>query len=231
MELERRLPVNLKRKKIKFVITTPAIWSSAAQHNTLVAAKNAGFGSRALDIVVPVTEPEAAACYALKDVNSISALDSEAGNDSGWKGILLVGGFGESKWVAVAKGAVCYGMSPQGRVQSRVLPCHYGAVLDQLYSSFVHNSVYHYVDEWFGLTYNRDTMDWFAKMASTTSTFHISALQQYGTFKVNLRTCREDVYTPEESARSNNPSRTAPYHIDLSKLPASTFLEKTRYST
>ncbi|KAK3366132.1 hypothetical protein B0T24DRAFT_723740 [Lasiosphaeria ovina] len=84
--LAKRFHRTLDTLKIKFVITTPAMWSPAAQHNTLMAAKAAGFGSRPQDIIEPVTEPEAAASYALKEINSLSASTAGGSSDgSGWQ--------------------------------------------------------------------------------------------------------------------------------------------------
>jgi hypothetical protein len=68
--LEKRLPSTLKATPIKFVITTPAMWGTNAQHNTLVAAKAAGFGRRSIDWVDMVSEPEAAAAYSLTQLNT-----------------------------------------------------------------------------------------------------------------------------------------------------------------
>jgi hypothetical protein len=68
--LAKNFPNTIKSTQIKFVITTPAMWSPAAQHNTLQAAKAAGFGNRPRDTIEAVTEPEAAASYALRDLNS-----------------------------------------------------------------------------------------------------------------------------------------------------------------
>ncbi|KAM7191240.1 hypothetical protein V8F20_009418 [Naviculisporaceae sp. PSN 640] len=59
--------------KMKFIITTPAMWSPAAQHNTLMAAKAAGFGSRPQDVIEAASEPEAAASYALRDLGLLSS--------------------------------------------------------------------------------------------------------------------------------------------------------------
>ncbi|RTE85274.1 hypothetical protein BHE90_000016 [Fusarium euwallaceae] len=83
--LLRRFPHTLSTLKIKFVITTPAMWSPAAQHNTMIAAREAGFGSRPQDIIESVTEPEAAASYALREFNSISVPNSGVNVNSGWQ--------------------------------------------------------------------------------------------------------------------------------------------------
>ncbi|KAF5570127.1 heat shock Hsp70 [Fusarium pseudoanthophilum] len=83
--LQRRFPNTLNDLKIKFVITTPAMWSPAAQHNTMIAAKAAGFGSRSQDIIESVTEPEAAASYALREFNSFSVPNSGVNDNSGWQ--------------------------------------------------------------------------------------------------------------------------------------------------
>lgn len=44
----------------------PAIWSDRARQDTRDAALRAGFGSRDLDSVIMISEPEAAALCALK---------------------------------------------------------------------------------------------------------------------------------------------------------------------
>lgn len=70
---------------VKFFITTPAMWSAAAQHNTLQAAREAGFGSRPQDTIEAVTEPEAAASYVLKEINSYAFADLTADGSSDWQ--------------------------------------------------------------------------------------------------------------------------------------------------
>jgi hypothetical protein len=67
--LERRMANTFDYTPIQFVMTTPAMWSDVAQHETRIAAERAGFGSRAGDWVEMVSEPEAAAAYSLKTVN------------------------------------------------------------------------------------------------------------------------------------------------------------------
>jgi hypothetical protein len=56
-------------------ITMPAIWGNKAQRDTKEAALAAGFGSRPGDKVNMITEPEAAALYALKPYLVPTALD------------------------------------------------------------------------------------------------------------------------------------------------------------
>lgn len=68
--LAKRMPNTLKTTPIKFVITTPAMWGVNAQHMTALAATKAGFGSRSIDWIDMVSEPEAAAAYALKQLNA-----------------------------------------------------------------------------------------------------------------------------------------------------------------
>lgn len=101
-------------------------------------------------------------------------------------GIILVGGFGESvylikqlkswaesqcpplflfcptdSWAAIAKGAVCYGL--ESIVHCRVLACHYGAVLDPVFDSSIHDPAYNYTRSFDGFVFNRDPINWFAK--------------------------------------------------------------------
>lgn len=56
-------------------VTMPAIWSDGAQSATRDAAFQAGFGSRPNDSISMITEPEAAALWALKPFLTASALD------------------------------------------------------------------------------------------------------------------------------------------------------------
>ena len=51
---------------LEFWFTMPAIWSDEAQSATKMAAKLAGFGSRAGDEIYMITEPEAAGIATLK---------------------------------------------------------------------------------------------------------------------------------------------------------------------
>jgi hypothetical protein len=69
-ELEEHFPAVLDNMAVKFVISTPAMWSLAGQQNTLAAAKAAGFGSRPQDVVELVSEPEAAATYAMRQLQA-----------------------------------------------------------------------------------------------------------------------------------------------------------------
>ena len=67
-----------------------------------------------------------------------------------------------SRWAAIAKGAVCFGL--EGIVHRRILPCHYGAEINEMYNSEIHDAAHNYKEEWTGFTFNNDTMTWFAKM-------------------------------------------------------------------
>lgn len=74
--IERELsPEVLQTLPMQCWITVPAIWSDGAQHATREAAIQAGFGSRQSDSVSMITEPEAAALWALKPHLSPSAVD------------------------------------------------------------------------------------------------------------------------------------------------------------
>ncbi|MCJ1265191.1 hypothetical protein MMC22_005066 [Lobaria immixta] len=57
-------------------ITLPAIWSDQAKHATLSAAKAAGFGSRPMDVINTIAEPEAAAIATLKKYIGPKSLNS-----------------------------------------------------------------------------------------------------------------------------------------------------------
>jgi molecular chaperone DnaK (HSP70) len=50
---------------MEFWITVPALWTDAAKNATIEAAQAAGFGSRAMDEIHIITEPEAAALTVL----------------------------------------------------------------------------------------------------------------------------------------------------------------------
>ena len=51
---------------VEFVLTCPAVWSDAAKNTTLLAAEKAGMGTK--DSIQMISEPEAAAVYALKTI-------------------------------------------------------------------------------------------------------------------------------------------------------------------
>ncbi|OCL09088.1 hypothetical protein AOQ84DRAFT_339451 [Glonium stellatum] len=53
-----------KETAVQFILTVPAVWSEAAKERTLKAAEDAGFGDGAP--ILMVSEPEAAATYALR---------------------------------------------------------------------------------------------------------------------------------------------------------------------
>ncbi|KAF8544623.1 hypothetical protein BDD12DRAFT_723315 [Trichophaea hybrida] len=55
----------VRESKIEYVLTVPAIWSDSAKSRMVQAAKEAGFGTHRVDFNL-VSEPEAAAAYALK---------------------------------------------------------------------------------------------------------------------------------------------------------------------
>ncbi|KAK6357992.1 hypothetical protein TWF730_007346 [Orbilia blumenaviensis] len=65
--LKKRMPDTLADTPIEFIFTVPAIWSHKAQEATRTAASRAGFGSggRKIDSMSMISEPEAAAVYAL----------------------------------------------------------------------------------------------------------------------------------------------------------------------
>lgn len=58
--------MNLEELPVEFWLTVPASWTETAKLLTKTAAMNAGFGSRAIDQVMLISEPEAAAQYTLK---------------------------------------------------------------------------------------------------------------------------------------------------------------------
>ena len=51
---------------VEFVLTCPAVWSDAAKNTTLLAAEKAGMGTK--ESIQMISEPEAAAVYALKTI-------------------------------------------------------------------------------------------------------------------------------------------------------------------
>ena len=69
--LHHKIPQNaLQSTQIEYVITVPAVWSDAAQAKTRFCAKHAGMGlGSGLQLI---SEPEAAATYALKELDSRS---------------------------------------------------------------------------------------------------------------------------------------------------------------
>jgi hypothetical protein len=70
--------------------TMPAIWSDQAQNATKAAALGAGFGSRPLDSLYMITEPEAAAIAALKEETSESSLNPVKVCPSIWPLVLVL---------------------------------------------------------------------------------------------------------------------------------------------
>ncbi len=78
------------------------------------------------------------------------------------------------RWAAIAKGAVCFGL--EGIVHRRILPCHYGAEINEMYNAAIHDAAHNYKEEWSGITFNNDTMTWFAKMVRDETLASISRL-------------------------------------------------------
>jgi molecular chaperone DnaK (HSP70) len=64
--LEKHYATFLGITPIEFWFTMPAIWSDQAQNATRQAALKAGFGSRPLDTIRMITEPEAGVLAAMK---------------------------------------------------------------------------------------------------------------------------------------------------------------------
>ncbi|KAF7507831.1 hypothetical protein GJ744_009995 [Endocarpon pusillum] len=64
--LKKRYAAFLPITPIEFWFTVPAIWSDQAQNATKQAALKAGFGSRSLDTIRMITEPEAGVLAAMK---------------------------------------------------------------------------------------------------------------------------------------------------------------------
>lgn len=58
--------ISLEKLPIEFWLTVPASWSERAKLLTKKAAHKAGFGARGMDRIMLISEPEAAAHYALK---------------------------------------------------------------------------------------------------------------------------------------------------------------------
>jgi molecular chaperone DnaK (HSP70) len=63
----------LESTPIEFWFTMPAMWSDKAQNATKMAARNAGFGSRPLDTISMITEPEAGVLAAIN--SPMSSID------------------------------------------------------------------------------------------------------------------------------------------------------------
>ncbi|ATY64025.1 Hsp70 family [Cordyceps militaris] len=73
--------MNLDELPVDLWLTVPASWSETAKLLTKAAAMEAGFGKRDIDQVMLISEPEAAAQYALK--SSFNRLDSFVQQDTG----------------------------------------------------------------------------------------------------------------------------------------------------
>jgi len=63
--LQRHDETTFNITPVQFWITVPAMWSDAAKTATIEAAQAAGFGSRMMDTIHIITEPEAAALTVL----------------------------------------------------------------------------------------------------------------------------------------------------------------------
>jgi hypothetical protein len=63
--LQRHDETTFNITPVQFWITVPAMWTDAAKTATIEAAQAAGFGSRAMDTIHIITEPEAAALSVL----------------------------------------------------------------------------------------------------------------------------------------------------------------------
>lgn len=74
-QVEQRFEAIFTNTNIEFILTVPAVWSDAAKDATLKAAELAGL-SREHNLSM-VTEPEAAALYALKTVAGVSAHEGD----------------------------------------------------------------------------------------------------------------------------------------------------------
>lgn len=71
---------------MQFWITVPAMWSDAAKTATIEAAQAAGFGSRVMDTIHIITEPEAAALSVLMPRVGFGAV---SGFEKGSQNILI----------------------------------------------------------------------------------------------------------------------------------------------
>lgn len=66
-ELSKKV-VKLDTTPIRFVLTTPAIWTHEAHHLTCQSVKDAGFAGRADDTIIMINEPEAAVLYSVSEM-------------------------------------------------------------------------------------------------------------------------------------------------------------------
>jgi len=76
----------VRELKIEYVLTVPAIWSDSAKSLMVQAAKAAGYGNHRVDFNL-VSEPEAAAAYALKVIQpnlNVSKLNSLKSGSVSW---------------------------------------------------------------------------------------------------------------------------------------------------
>jgi molecular chaperone DnaK (HSP70) len=68
--LEDKYGTALKTMRINWVITVPAVWSMKAKDDTLTCARDAGIGAG--QKISIVSEPEAAAAYALQAIEPLN---------------------------------------------------------------------------------------------------------------------------------------------------------------
>lgn len=66
--MERTYEVQwVRRSKVEYILTVPAIWTDTAKSHVIKAAEDAGFGAHRVDFHL-VSEPESAASYTLKAI-------------------------------------------------------------------------------------------------------------------------------------------------------------------
>lgn len=82
-KLQRHDDLVFRITPMEFWITVPAVWTDAAKMATIECAKAAGFGSRRMDEIHIITEPEAAALTVLMPRVGLGAVTGLEVNRSG----------------------------------------------------------------------------------------------------------------------------------------------------
>ncbi|PYI16694.1 hypothetical protein BO99DRAFT_465129 [Aspergillus violaceofuscus CBS 115571] len=145
--LERRLGIAASAMNLQFILTVPAVWSDKAKDCTLRAALKAGIAPQDVSLV---SEPEAAALYSLRAIqsNSIAKNDVFVVCDAGGGTVDLISyqiqGLEPLVMREVVKGAgrICGSMlldeSFQKMLEERMGPKGYAALSDKAKEAALH---------------------------------------------------------------------------------------------
>ncbi|KAG9643795.1 hypothetical protein KCV04_g4523, partial [Aureobasidium melanogenum] len=136
--LERRFPLMVATTQIDIVITVTAVWSDAAKDVTMKAAEKAGMGEN----LFMVSEPDAAAIYAMKSIDVQQNFAWQVTTSSS-----VTHGVAQLIWPLPGpiRGAVLAGLE-RDLVVSRKARRHYGVVCSVSWDPSIHSLKNKFVD-------------------------------------------------------------------------------------